>query len=149
MICFVSSVCVFVCVYFLHSLLLQLKIRCFCSVEWLIVWCALLPICYLFDKIDKSHRAQCMHIHIHGFNCSNDNKGHAQWKYEAHLLCIQHKTCAHVTEIAHTWSKRTWIESMVSIVWIWALDEVRATKSEYSTQTNNELKTKMSTLTHK
>lgn len=46
------------CVFFLHSLLLQLKIRCFCSVEWLIVWCALLPICYLFDKIDKSHRAQ-------------------------------------------------------------------------------------------
>lgn len=66
---FCASVCQCECMFFfsLHSLLLQLKIRCFCSVEWLIVWCALLPICYLFDKIDKSHRAQCMHIHIHGF----------------------------------------------------------------------------------
>lgn len=66
----------------------------------MIVWCALLPICYLFDKIDKSHQwhtMQWMHCiqQTHSAHCADSivatgNKGHHTHMkiHRAHLLCI-------------------------------------------------------------
>lgn len=113
-----ALLCMWICMYSLQWWVLiydlfrffppQLKICCFCSIEWLIVWCALLlPICYLFDKIDNSQRGTIHYAHPFTdiFNCSNDNKGHTRMKIRgaSFVASSNIKPSAHVT---HTYLGR-------------------------------------------